>query len=863
MSFSGASSVFRVQIFPYSDKPLDLFASLPQSNTNPILNSSYNVQTQSISNNTLLGGSSSLNNGNTTLSSQDRQERKPHSFRETISNAIHHATGISSAHQTPSNDSANSINVTTNNLNNINTQTSSGLLNNSTPSISTTNGRLSHAEYVERQQWLADQQNQFLHKQFPQQQFTFHPVEIDLSPGDIIRLGRKVDRHHNAPPSMTPIMPVFTVKDGDASLLSNTSCNCYFHKNILPKSLMNNNIPKSIIAGSPVQYIDDTTPITSIIDSPDVSTNNKGFQKPINSFPIPERPIPNQIYPQKSVTFSPNVGDTEENKHSNTVTSINNKTKKKTNVAWGKEIADLDLNKGAANVLYSASALSTISGGQINCECGSKNISNNNESCECCWSAARPLCCSTIKHLIEPCKDNKIRRSINYIAFKSKVVSRIHAEFWVGYDGILYIKDTGSSSGTFVNRLRLSPANEESHLYQINSGDVIQFGVDYQNRTEEIYKCVMVKVFFGLTPTKSKPINSVLMKQAIALMIAAMNPNIDHELYLATARDSITSLSKLEKTKSFKDLGADTDCAICLCELLPQQSLFVAPCSHCFHFKCIIPLFTPGHMFLCPLCRQISNLDANVGDNLEFNGLLPTDELLALSEAIPKDLNKETIKDICITKEKIENSDEKEDERKDETDVFTITRNGSFDIECLNCKSKRNINVGVSSDNDFITPSKSVSRVPSFTKDVIIQPYNNYCSQQGDRRSIHSITSYVGKVTAKEDLEERMSIKSSQPTESIRKSFYNEDDDNSNSDSVEYESDKEGSTSFTASSLEPDQPLITPKISTSINSSNNNSIENLTLNDNSELQDRDISDDNGRRRIMLKRGTTRVNRKPV
>ena len=41
--------------------------------------------------------------------------------------------------------------------------------------------------------------------------------------------------------------------------------------------------------------------------------------------------------------------------------------------------------------------------------------------------------------------------------FKSKVVSRNHAELWMK-NGQIYVKDSGSSSGAFLNGMRLSPA---------------------------------------------------------------------------------------------------------------------------------------------------------------------------------------------------------------------------------------------------------------------------------------------------------------------------------------------------------------------------------------------------------------------
>jgi hypothetical protein len=59
----------------------------------------------------------------------------------------------------------------------------------------------------------------------------------------------------------------------------------------------------------------------------------------------------------------------------------------------------------------------------------------------------------------------------NKIAFKSKVVSRAHAEVWIEDPGAsgggapkFFIRDTKSSSGTFLNHVRLSAANTERYV---------------------------------------------------------------------------------------------------------------------------------------------------------------------------------------------------------------------------------------------------------------------------------------------------------------------------------------------------------------------------------------------------------------
>jgi hypothetical protein len=44
-----------------------------------------------------------------------------------------------------------------------------------------------------------------------------------------------------------------------------------------------------------------------------------------------------------------------------------------------------------------------------------------------------------------------------------------------------------------------------------------------------------------------------------------------------------------------------------------RQALFIAPCSHTFHYKCIKPLLDSHHpAFSCPLCRSFADLDEDV-----------------------------------------------------------------------------------------------------------------------------------------------------------------------------------------------------------------------------------------------------------
>jgi hypothetical protein len=79
------------------------------------------------------------------------------------------------------------------------------------------------------------------------------------------------------------------------------------------------------------------------------------------------------------------------------------------------------------------------------------------------------------------------------VGFKSKVVSRRHCEFWY-QGGKWYIKDVKSSSGTFLNHIRLSSPGTESKPYAVNDGDIVQLGIDFKGGEDMIFRCVKIRV---------------------------------------------------------------------------------------------------------------------------------------------------------------------------------------------------------------------------------------------------------------------------------------------------------------------------------------------------------------------------------
>ncbi|KAK9459667.1 uncharacterized protein V1516DRAFT_680502 [Lipomyces oligophaga] len=171
------------------------------------------------------------------------------------------------------------------------------------------------------------------------------------------------------------------------------------------------------------------------------------------------------------------------------------------------------------------------------------------------------------------------------VVFKSKVVSRTHAELWAE-NGQWFVKDVKSSSGTFLNRIRLSPANTASQAFPLNDGDILQLGMDFRGGSEEVYKCVKMRV--EINRSWQKRINN----------------------FNASAHIRLRSLTLAERSAAH---GQQQECAICLVAVAPCQALFVAPCSHVWHYKCIRPIIIRDYpQFLCPNCRAVCDLEADV-----------------------------------------------------------------------------------------------------------------------------------------------------------------------------------------------------------------------------------------------------------
>lgn len=197
----------------------------------------------------------------------------------------------------------------------------------------------------------------------------------------------------------------------------------------------------------------------------------------------------------------------------------------------------------------------------------------------------------------------------------------------------MYIRDTKSSSGTFLNHVRLSPAGNESRPVELNDGDIVQLGVDFQGGREEMYRSVKMRFELNRS-SRPRPLsfsinafqnlrNLTQNQQRQQLQLQQQEQQEQEQEHendqcVTTQKDNnVQPTTKIPSKLCTPALNNPTnddidECCICLYALAPFQALFVSPCSHTYHFKCIRPLLSSYPGFQCPICRTYSDLEASV-----------------------------------------------------------------------------------------------------------------------------------------------------------------------------------------------------------------------------------------------------------
>ena len=80
--------------------------------------------------------------------------------------------------------------------------------------------------------------------------------------------------------------------------------------------------------------------------------------------------------------------------------------------------------------------------------------------------------------------------------FDSNVLSRSHAEVWADSEKTIWIRDAGSSNGTYLNGVRLSAEGRKSEDFILQIDDVIELGIDIlsEDQTSITHHKIIAKV---------------------------------------------------------------------------------------------------------------------------------------------------------------------------------------------------------------------------------------------------------------------------------------------------------------------------------------------------------------------------------
>ncbi|KAG6807353.1 hypothetical protein H0H92_007887 [Tricholoma furcatifolium] len=165
----------------------------------------------------------------------------------------------------------------------------------------------------------------------------------------------------------------------------------------------------------------------------------------------------------------------------------------------------------------------------------------------------------------------------------------------------------------------------------MKDGDVLQLGVDYQGGAEDIYKSVKIKIELGREwQAGANAFNTNTLKILKSLQLPTVSkshppthPALAAPSSAAAGPSISTSNPATTKPHSHSQSPSQSqipDCRICLFAVTIRQALFIAPCSHTFHYKCIRPLLEAHHpAFSCPLCRTFADLEEDVEVEVEVD----------------------------------------------------------------------------------------------------------------------------------------------------------------------------------------------------------------------------------------------------
>lgn len=130
------------------------------------------------------------------------------------------------------------------------------------------------------------------------------------------------------------------------------------------------------------------------------------------------------------------------------------------------------------------------------------------------------------------------------IGFKTKVASGRHCIIWYK-DKQWYIKDTKSSSSTFLNYIRLSASGKESKPFNIKHRDIIPFGINFQGGENSVSRAAKLRIelYDGLVTRSSESATSIVDFIPSTSATSTQNSDPTTRKLVITFRNSISSLN--------------------------------------------------------------------------------------------------------------------------------------------------------------------------------------------------------------------------------------------------------------------------------------------------------------------------------
>lgn len=237
----------------------------------------------------------------------------------------------------------------------------------------------------------------------------------------------------------------------------------------------------------------------------------------------------------------------------------------------------------------------------------------------------------TIDMILEPGVKYQIGRYSNMdyhaITFRSKVVSREHAIMWTRNGKVcksfnnkmsisidisykIYLSDTMSSGGTYINGFRLSSRKKNSLPHQLKDGDLVEFGTDFYDDNHQFIRAARMYVEINRPNEECKASQRISNCSLFASTSLASSSDEGECLQYNNSPDLPTTT--VEEAVS----GDVFQCCLCYHAIVPGQALFSSPCPHFFHFKCANPFLGSYPKFPCVLCKKDYNLDDNEAEQI-------------------------------------------------------------------------------------------------------------------------------------------------------------------------------------------------------------------------------------------------------